>query len=241
MNHHFLRVHFFPAFAGRNPCKDGKCNVYLFLPSLAVPGSKLECFQSVGARIEYFSPTRWICWFLIDCFGANTRILEVDLVYNVAEKSAFHTDEWFQTHCEHSIILQGVRLYGSKPHRKCLGTGTAWRTTWFSSTKKNRRAFVNNKHPFGQGDRGWKDNLDCESGLVKSFRPCALASTVGSSTWPRCFRTLHMVTATHLWPTNWRGRGRMGQEPELCNHSRCETGVRFEPKTFQCYIGVGSA
>ena len=129
---------------------------------------------------------------------------------NVAEKSAFHTDEWFQTHCEHSIILQGVRLYGSKPHRKCLGTGTAWRTTWFSSRKKNRRAFVNNKHPFGQGDRGWKDNLDCESGLVKSFRPCALASTVGSSTWPRCFRTLHMVTATHLWPTNWRGRRENG-------------------------------
>ena len=128
-------------------------------------------------------------------------------------------------------------LYKVFAYRFYIASTTSWNSNSLKlpSRKKNGRAFGNNKHPFGHGDRGWKHNLDCKSGLVRGFRPCALASSVGSSTWPRWFGTLHMVTA------NSGGHGKMGQEAELYNRSRCETKVCLEAKVFQRYIGVGSA
>ena len=120
------------------------------------PGNR-PCLEHWRKNCKTCIPYRQMISDPLRAFGYFTRWSMVN-----GQPCMPHLGSLFQAQgkCETiSVILQGVRLYAFTSHRKYLGVGIAWSTTWFSSRKINWRAFVNNEHPFGQGDCGWKDNI----------------------------------------------------------------------------------
>ena len=84
----------------------------------------------------------------------------------------------------------------------------------------------------------WIVSLDLSKAFDRVHWPPLWAALRDQGVSEHCIWSL---IGTHLWPANWGGHGRMGQEPEFFNYSRCKTRMCVEPKTRQRYIGVGFA